>query len=372
MSPGLGDRLRARINLLVADPAFQRWAAGFPLTRRLARRRSRQLFDIVAGFVYTQVLLAALRLRLFEHLAAGPRSVEELAPLLGLPADSARRLAGAAAALELLERQGDGRYALGPVGAPLLGRPEIAALVEHDTLLYADLADPVALLRAGPGPGTHLARYWAYATADRPAGLAGEHVADYSALMAASQPLVAADVLDAYDVRRHRRLLDVGGGEGRFLEAVAARAPALELTLLDLPPVVERARVRLAAAGLGERVRCVAGSFLSDPLPDGADLVTLIRVAHDHDDAPVQALFARIHGALAPGGTLLIGEPMAGLPGAETVGDCYFAFYLLAMGSGRARTPEEYGAMLRAAGFRSVDRLRARSPIQTGVIAARK
>ncbi len=35
--------------------------------------------------------------------------------------------------------------------------------------------------------------------------------------MAASQPLVADEILDAYPFARHRCLLDVGGGDGSFL-----------------------------------------------------------------------------------------------------------------------------------------------------------
>ena len=42
---------------------------------------------------------------------------------------------------------------------------------------------------------------------------------------------------------------------------------------------------------------------------------------------------------------------MLGTPGAETVGDAYFGFYLLAMGRGRARTPEQLKQMLTEAGF---------------------
>jgi demethylspheroidene O-methyltransferase len=371
-APALGDRIRARVDRLIASPAFQRWAAAFPLTRPLARRRSRQLFDLVSGFVYTQVLLAALRLRAFEVLAEGPIDPAAAPARLGLPPDSARRLLDAMVVLELAERDAKGRYRLGALGAPLLGRPEIAAMVEHNTLLYDDLRDPVALLRDPRDERWALGRFWAYAKTDAPARVAADAAASYSALMSASQPLVAAEILDAYPFARHRSVLDVGGGDGTFIQAVAERVPGLALTLFDLPAVADRARSRLAAAGLGERVRVVGGSFRDDPLPEGHDLVTLVRVAHDHDDAVVESLFARIHAALAPGGTLLIAEPMAGLAGAERVGPVYFGLYLLAMGSGRARSPEELRGMLAAAGFRRTRALASRSPIQTGFVAATK
>ena len=73
------ERLLAWRNRLVADPKFQRWAASFPLTRPIARRRARQLFDLCAGFVYSQILDAFIRLNVAEILFEGPATTSELA-----------------------------------------------------------------------------------------------------------------------------------------------------------------------------------------------------------------------------------------------------------------------------------------------------
>jgi len=62
------DRFTAWRESLTARPRFRAWAARFPLTRPLARRRARELFDLCAGFVYSQVLAACVRLKLFEAL----------------------------------------------------------------------------------------------------------------------------------------------------------------------------------------------------------------------------------------------------------------------------------------------------------------
>ena len=45
-------------NRLIASPSFQRWATRFPLTRWLVKKQASDIFDLMAGFVYTQVLLA--------------------------------------------------------------------------------------------------------------------------------------------------------------------------------------------------------------------------------------------------------------------------------------------------------------------------
>ena len=355
---------------MLADRAFQRRAAAFALTRPIARRRARGLFDLVAGFVYSQVLLACIRLRLFEILAEGPQTLAALAARLSLNEDAAERLLVAAVSLQLVQRRRGGRFGLGPLGAPLVGDTAISAMVEHHAALYADLRDPVALLR-GQGHTTALSRYWPYAAGHAPGALAAERVADYSALMSASQPLVAEQVLAAYPLSRHHCLLDVGGGEGTFLKAVAPYAPGLRLMTFDLPAVAERARARLAEAGLAHRATAFDGSFFDDPLPLGADIVTLVRVLFDHSDERVLAILKAARQALPADGTLLIAEPMAGTPGAEAMGDAYFGFYLLAMGKGRSRSAADLTALLHAAGFVQVRLLANPMPLQTQVMIAR-
>jgi demethylspheroidene O-methyltransferase len=256
------------------------------------------------------------------------------------------------------------------LGAALVGNPAIAAMVVHHGELYADLRDPVALLRGEAGH-TALRRYWAYAQEPAPAALKPEQVAPYTELMAASQPLVADEILDAFAPRGRLHWLDVGGGDGSFVCAAARRYPKLAFTLFDLPGVAEQAARRLQAEGLTGRAAVIAGDFRRDPLPRGADVISLVRVIHDHDDAAALEILRAVRAALPQDGVCIIAEPMAGASGAEPIGDAYFGFYLLAMGQGRARTPGELTELLRGAGFRSVKPRRTRMPLLAGVLVAR-
>jgi demethylspheroidene O-methyltransferase len=360
---GLRDRL-------LASARFRRWAAAFPLTRPVARRRTRALFDLCGGFVYSQILYACVQVKLFDILAEGPQTTAALAPRLSLPPDAAARLIAAAVSLKLISRRSGGRFGLGPLGAAVVDNDAVAAMVRHHAILYRDLENPVALLRGEPAE-TGLSRYWAYARSNHPGRLSSDQVAGYTNLMAASQAMIAEEILAAYPLSRHRVLLDVGGGDGTFLATAAARAPHLGLILFDLPPVAERARIRFSAMDIARRIDAVGGDFLSGRLPDGADLVTLVRVLHDHDDDKALALLRAIRGALAPDGVLLIAEPMSGTPGSEPVGDAYFGFYLLAMRSGRPRTREQIGALLRAAGFTRSRPIRTRTPLLVRLLMAR-
>ncbi|GAA4036369.1 methyltransferase [Sphingomonas rosea] len=352
--PGWKLRLLLLRNRLVGNSAFQRWALSNPLTRIKARRHARALFDLTAGFVYSQVTSALVESDLLDALATRPRSEQEAAELSGLGIESARTLLRAAASLGLTA-EAESRWTLGERGGALAGMPGLSDMIRHHRLLYADLADPLAMLRR-EGPGA-LASLWTY---DDPGG--GEEARIYSRLMTATQPMVAAQALAAYSFTRHVRLLDIGGGQGAFLREIGHEYPALGLGLFDRPAVIET---------IGDRdgIRLHAGSFLTDPLPGGYDLHSLVRVLHDHDDAAAMAILQASRRALPPGGRLLIVEPMAEV-GRAPEGHAYFGFYLAAMRSGRPRTAAEIRAMLRGAGFARVSACRTPLPLVAHCLVA--
>jgi demethylspheroidene O-methyltransferase len=367
----LHDWLLGWRDSILANPAFQRFAGSFALTRPIARRRAGALFDLCAGFVYSQVLFACCRLKLFDQLASGPLSSAELTSRVPLSADATLLLLDAAVSLQLLQRRSDGRYGLGSLGAALRGNPGVVAMIEHHEMLYNDLKDPIALLRGDLGAG-QLASYWPYAANRKAENLSHDAIAPYTALMAASQPMISQQVLSAYSFRGHRCLLDIGGGDGSFIAAVAAQAPKLRCVLFDLPAVADQASERFRTAGLASRAVAIGGSFLANRLPEGADIVSLVRVIHDHDDAVVMTLLRAVHLALPANGTLLIAEPISGVRGAEPIGDAYFAFYLLAMGSGRPRSFARLRDMLTEAGLTDIALRPVAMPMLASVITARK
>ena len=366
----LADRIADWRNRMAASPGFQRWAGSFVLTRFIARRHARELFDLCSGFVYSQVLYAGVQLNLFGKLRNGPLSMDELAVAIALPLEGTERLVRAAAALDLVEATQDGRWRLTVNGASIAPNTGLEKLIEHNQLLYRDLLDPVAMLRDPRRSQTAIAAYFPYGEAGRPEDVDPAAAARYSDLMASTVPPLAEEVMDAYPVARHRRLLDVGGGIGAFVALMGERAPALDLMLFDLPAVAVHATAQLKANGLEQRSTVHAGNFQTDALPVGADLITLVRVLLDHADEVALTVLRRAREALEPGGTLLVVEPFSGIKGAERVGDAYFGFYLFAMGRGRTRTIAQHQALLRAAGFTKTRLVPTRYPVHTGIIAA--
>lgn len=366
---GWRERLAARIDRWSTSPALHRLAMGSVMTRWLVRRRSARLFACMAGFVHTQVLLACVRLHLLETLAESPRTLDELAALTGLQAASLQRLLDSAVAMGLMNRRSCGRYGLGALGAPVAAHAGIREMVEHNATLYDDLRDPLALLRDPNQAQMHT--YWPYTPHQPHDGAPAETFSRYSALMSTSQRFVIDELLAAYPFDDHQRVLDVGGGMGGWVNALAQRHPHLHCTLFDLPPVAELAREQIGRLGLSERVTTRGGSFITDPLPGGADLVTLVRVAHDHDDATVLRLLRAIHDNLPLAGALVLAEPMAQAEGESPI-DPYFHFYLMAMGSGRLRTPQALADLMAQAGFTHIELAPSPVPLHAQILVGRK
>ncbi|MEE4295886.1 MAG: methyltransferase, partial [Wenzhouxiangella sp.] len=218
---------------------------------------------------------------------------------------------------------------------------------------------------------TDLAKYWAYARQVRPDQLKSEDVTDYSELMAESQTMISAQVLEAYRFDRHKRLLDVGGGAGVFAAAALSSHPSLSACVFDLPAVCELARNRFVELGLEDRAETSGGSFLTDELPSGHDLISLIRILHDHNDDVVIHLLQSIRRSIKPEGVLLIAEPMLQTRGAEPVTAAYFNFYLMAMGQGRPRSRQMIESMLKRTGFDSLKEHQSSASLLVRVLTAR-
>ena len=366
----LSDKIYAWRNRLLANPDFHRKARRNPFMRFMARRRARSLFDLCSGFVYSQILSSCVQLGLFSLLQSGPMNRTAIARVIGLDIGATDVLLRSATSLKLLENRGGDRYGLGIHGAALLANPGVCKMIEHHTFLYRDLTDPVALLKREQDD-TMLSMFWDYAGARQQQSGEGLGTEPYTDLMSASQTMVAEQIIDSYPLHKHQCLLDVGGGDGTFLRTVAAAAPDLSLKLFDLPPVAKQAMTRFAESRVPNEVSCHGGSVFDDDLPAGADVISLVRIVHDHDDDAALAILKRCHEALPAGGTLLLAEPM----GREKVGDpatyAYFGLYLHAMGRGRPRTAQELQELIFQAGFGRCQSLRTHLPMLTSLLVAK-
>ena len=339
------------LNSLFSCEKFQSWASNVPFIRRVARNEGEEIFDLVMGFVNAQVLWALVELRILNSLLDGPKHMSEIALETSLRPERAEILMNSATALGLTKRRANGVYVLRRKGASLLGVPGLTDMIHHHTHFYRDMSDPVALLR--DEVDTEVSHFWPYvfgASDSAPVDV----TKNYSYLMAASQKLVAHDTLKMVAFRTGDKILDVGGGTGNFAIELLRKFGDVSVDVFDLPQVRTSAEAHLSANGFKDRIGFQTGSFRDEPLPLGYDVLTLIRVLYDHSDDTVMGLLQSAYDALPYGGKLIVSEPMTGGDRPHRAGDVYFAFYTMAMRTGRARSPNQIAEMCKEIGFQSI------------------
>ncbi|MFZ9162441.1 MAG: methyltransferase [Burkholderiaceae bacterium] len=354
------------VSSLIRRPGFSDWASRSLLLGWLVRRQARKVFDLMSGFVYTQTLLACEQLGWLEALDASSLSVDQLAALGRVDHDRALLLIRAASAVGLLRLKRD-VVQLTLTGRVIAQQAGLRALIRHHQLFYEDLLDPAELLR-NPDPCTRLRQFWRYVEV-RGSGesdlsaAAREQTAEYSALMSATQDMIVSQVLASVRFQQTERLLDIGGGQGRFAARIRAHHPGMATHVFDLPGVT--------TASDCEPMGRTEGDFFRDAFPAGFQTVSLVRVLYDHPDDWVLRLLKKVRDYLAPQqGRLILAEPMSTDGREHPMPETYFGFYLLAMRGGRPRSQAELAALLRQAGFSSVQTRPTPLPMQCSVMEA--
>jgi SAM-dependent methyltransferase len=160
----------------------------------------------------------------------------------------------------------------------------------------------------------------------------------------------AAEALTS-DSAQPIQVLDLGAGHGLYGLAIAARNSAADIFALDAPKVLEIAIDNARKADVAERYHPIAGDALKTDFGGPYDLVLAANLAHHFDEAANVKLFQKTRAALKSSGRFALIEWIA-------PSDDAFALTVLATSArGAIYTLKQYSRMLRAAGFRKVQRL---------------
>ena len=305
------------------------------------------ILELARGFMASRILLSGAELDLFTQLVEKPLSAEEIAAAIGSELRGTVILLDALSALGFILKN-DGRYQTEPSVAPRLSSsaPEsILPMVLHMATVWRNWSEISDIVLGKTTPG--LKTKGALAKENRQAFIGAMHVVASKA---------APQVVITIDPEQTGRLLDVGGGSGTYTLAVLAARPQMQATLFDLPPVIEMARDRLAAAGLLDRVELVGGDFYTDELPLGHDLALLSAIIHQNSDAQNRMLYTKIFRALNPGGRVVVRDHVMSADRTQPTEGALFAVNMLAgTKGGRTYTFDEIKEGLTAAGFNRIN-----------------
>jgi len=257
------------------------------------------LLDTQIAMLLARAVMEATRLGVFEALAAGPLTVEEVAVRCAGEPRATRKLLDALAGCEYLRFE-SGRYALSAMARKWLLADSAQSLkdkVLFQLLEWDHLEHMGELVRTGQPLDFHTA-------------LTREQWGVYQRGMRSVASAWAPEVGRRTPVPKGARdLLDVGGAHGFLSVALCRRHSGLRAVVLELAEALEHAAPLLAREGMGDRVVHRAGNALTDDLGSEAwDVILVSSLVHHFDDATNRALAKRIARALRPGGVFVIQE----------------------------------------------------------------
>jgi O-methyltransferase/methyltransferase family protein len=307
-----------------------------------------ELTGRLLGFVVSQALYVAARLRIPDLLAAGPRPLAELADAAGADPDALYRLLRMLAGQDVFVEQAGGTFANSAASELLRDVPDSlrAFALEAGEVSYPTLGEILWMVQTGrPAFETVFGAVWEEHLVRNP-----EASSRFDRLLTARQ-LELVDYLADREWRGHETVVDVGGGDGALLHGLLARRAGIRGIVFDLPGRVARARERIAAAGLTDRCQTVSGSYVQG-VPAGGDVYVLSYVLHNWADGNAVEILRAVRRAMPDHGHVLVVEEVVAPPNQPDgkVGD----LLVFAVG-GRERTEQEWRALLADGGLQLAD-----------------
>jgi O-methyltransferase domain/Dimerisation domain len=322
-----------------------------------------QLLNLISGYWVTQAIYAAAELGLADLLGRKGRTVTELAHQTQTNEDALYRLLRALASVGIFAEVAPREFAITPMAVLLRddtpGNLRAFSRFQGDAWHWGCWGDIVNSVRSGQPATVRLyqaAHCFDYLTGNR------ESATIFDAAMSGYASQMHAAILDAYDFRGARLIVDVGGGQGRLLATILADSPQASGIVFDQAAVTAQVPAVLAEFGVGERCAVQSGDFFAT-IPANGDLYLLSSVLHDWNDEQAASILRGIAAAMSKHARVLIVENVIA-PGNDAQPGKFIDLEMLLVAGGRERTKDEFAALLTNAG------LRLERVVETAVSAA--
>jgi SAM-dependent methyltransferase len=320
------------------------------------------MMQMIHAMIVSRCVTLVAELGVADHLEAGPRDAASLAGVLGLQSDGLYRVLRLLSSVGVFVALPDGRFGNTPLAqtlrSDLPGSLRPYARWFGTALQWQMVSDLDHSVRTGQ-PAL---------IKDRPSLTPFDVLSQdpqalprFNGAMTSLSLADGAAIVEAYDFSRFDRILDVGGGHGALARMIARAAPTAQVSVLDLPHVIEGAKQAHEQDNPTRPIRFIPGSFL-DAVPGPVNLCVLKHVLHDWKDETATRVLNHCHDALAEGGRVLVGEMLI-TPGPESIPARILDIEMMIGPGGRERTEAEFADLFAAARLKLTRVVQTRSPI---------
>lgn len=321
------------------------------------------MMQMTMGFIVSQGISVAAKLYLADQLADGAKTLSQLAEKTNTHEPSLYRLLRALTSVGVFQKNSDGRYENSPLSETLRSdHPHSLRAAAHmicDREHWNAHGNLLHSVKTGETAFDHT-----FGMPVFPYFAENPEVAEIfdNAMTSFSAP-VAAAVAAVYDFSDAETIADIGGGHGLLLAMALKTNPNAKGILFDQPQVVDGAGKVLENEGVAERVKTVGGNFF-EAVPVEADVYLMKFIIHDWNDEQSIQILSNIARSAKPGAKLLLVETVVEEDDATPSMSKVMDLNMLAMTSGKERTPTEYAALFEKAGFKFTRVIPTPSPMQ--------
>jgi ubiquinone/menaquinone biosynthesis C-methylase UbiE len=313
------------------------------------------------GFAYAPPLIigAAVSNNIFDSLASGAKTAEQISKETGASGRGLRSLMNALVGLELLKKDRHQKYSLTPESAAFLVNNKPGTLAGFFSLNVTQLVSRWLQL----GDVVHTGQPAVAVNEER------EGTEFFSGLVENIIPMsypsiqALADELKVAKAKETVRVLDLAAGSGIWGIVLAQKSPRVQVTAVDWAGMIPTTKRITQKFGVGDRFQFIEGDLLEANFGAGYNIATLGHILHSEGEERSRQLLKKTFRALKSGGTIVIAEWLVNDERTEPLPSLMFAVQMLVnTEKGDTFSFNEIKSWLEDAGFKKVRKLKAPGP----------
>jgi ubiquinone/menaquinone biosynthesis C-methylase UbiE len=318
-----------------------------------------RLTQMIWGFGPMLIMDAAIKHRVFDILAEGPKTLVELSSATGASHRGLRAILEALVGLRVLLRTKD-RFKLAPDTSAFLvsSRPGyLGGLVGHfSNQLLDNWRKLPEVVRTGKPPTV---------VSEQGDGeeFFAKFVEDLFNLGFVAAQALADQLTKGLRKRDGMKILDIAAGSGVWSIPLAQRLPGSRIIAVDFPKVLPITRKVVGKFGLDARLDTIEGNIQSVDFGDGYSIATLGHILHSEGEAKSRNLLKKVYDALEPGGVIAISEF---IPDDDRSGPAYPLLFAVNMlvhtDEGDTFTFKQMSGWLKEIGFTNIRKVNVPAP----------
>ena len=325
-----------------------------------------QVNELARNFWYSAVLRAGIKLDVFSLLENDRLTSEEVANRIGASPRYTQSFLDCCVVLDLLDKN-DGKFVNSEMASKFLvkGKAEyVGDHALHHTNTWASWGRLDEVIKEGK---TLLPYETGYVDADTYWSdyMTGQHNRATSGQ--------AHYLVQSLDIKKKRKLIDLGGGAASYSIALCDANPELKAVVVDQKEPLAIAKPLVEESNLEDRITLLEGDFFDTRLGNDYDVCLISGVVLIKPEEDSRRLFKFAFDILEPGGMVVIQDYMRieDLPERKRLDTMEDLYVLVAFDPGAGdREGSEVASWLEDAGFKNTETIPL--PTQLGLVTAVK